>query len=115
MSGTRLQGPVEARDAGNPDARFHDYVRILESPDPISGRTSQHKLDPSAPVGILVDDPARNVVLNCALMSLGVRSIVVREAQVAHLAKIGAKIPRNALGKVNREEIRALARRQPGF
>jgi long-chain acyl-CoA synthetase len=57
----------------------------------VAGHLSLKKLDPSAPVGILVDQPAHNVVVNCALMLLGIPSIVVREAQVQYLSKIGAK------------------------
>ena len=57
----------------------------------VAGHLSQKKIDTTAPVGILIDHPARNIVVNCALMSLGVPSIVIRENQLDHLPTLGTK------------------------
>jgi acyl-coenzyme A synthetase/AMP-(fatty) acid ligase len=67
------------------------YLSLSRAIRATAGHLSQQRLDVSAPVGILVDHPARNVVLTLALMSLGVPSIVIRESQLAYLGKLGTK------------------------
>jgi acyl-coenzyme A synthetase/AMP-(fatty) acid ligase len=67
------------------------YLSLSRAIRGVAGHLAQKKLDVSAPVGILVDNPARNIVLNLALMSLGVPSMVIREAQLPYLGKLGTK------------------------
>src|SRR6476660_2534383 len=57
----------------------------------VAGHLSQLKIETAAPVGILIDHPARNIVVNCALMLLGIPSIVIRDNQVPYLTTIGTK------------------------
>jgi len=67
------------------------YQKLSQAINAVAAHLSEKISDMAAPVGILIEHPARNIVVNCALMRLGIPSIVVRTAQVDYLAKIGAK------------------------
>ena len=67
------------------------YQALSHAINAVAGHLSGKIADMTAPAGILIDHPARNIVVNCALMRLGIPSIIIRENQVDYLKKIGAR------------------------